>query len=69
MVPSRTPREVVQRLNAAVNAALATEEVRSRLAGMGARPTGGSVEEYQRHLRAEVALWTQVVRESGATAE
>ena len=69
MVPWRTPREVVQRLNAAVNAALATEEVRSRLAGMGARPTGGSVEEYQRHLRAEVALWTQVVRESGATAE
>jgi tripartite-type tricarboxylate transporter receptor subunit TctC len=69
MVPARTPREIVQRLNATVNAALATEEVRSRLAAMGARPTGGSVEDYQRHLRAEVALWTQVVRESGATAE
>ena len=69
MVPARTPREVVQRLNAAVNAALATEEVKSRLAGMGARPTGGSVEDYQRYLRAEVALWTQVVKESGATAE
>ncbi|MBX9702164.1 MAG: tripartite tricarboxylate transporter substrate binding protein [Acetobacteraceae bacterium] len=69
MVPARTPPAVVQRLNAAVNAALATEEVRSRLAGMGARPTGGSVEDYQRHLRAEIALWAQVVRESGATAE
>lgn len=69
MVPARTPEAVVQRLNAAVNAALATEDMKARLAGMGARPTGGSVEDYRRHLRAEVALWTQVVRESGATAE
>jgi tripartite-type tricarboxylate transporter receptor subunit TctC len=69
MVPARTPGPAVARLNAAANAALATEEVRARLAGMGARPTGGSPEDYARHLRAEVALWTQVVRESGATAE
>jgi tripartite-type tricarboxylate transporter receptor subunit TctC len=69
MAPSRTPREVVQKLNGAVNDALQTEAMKSRLAAMGARPTGGSVEAYAAHLKAEIALWTRVVKESGATAE
>ncbi|MBY0333569.1 MAG: tripartite tricarboxylate transporter substrate binding protein [Acetobacteraceae bacterium] len=69
MVPARTPAPIVAQLNAAVNAALRTEEVRARLAAMGARPTGGTPEENARFLREEVALWARVVKDSGATAE
>ena len=69
MVPARTPAPIVAQLNAAVNAALRTEEVRARLAAMGARPTGGTPEENARYLREEVALWARVVKDSGATAE
>ena len=69
MAPARTPPGAVARLNAAVNAALRDEEVTARLAGMGAWATGGTAEDYARFLEAEVALWTRVVRESGATAE
>ncbi|WP_135467160.1 Bug family tripartite tricarboxylate transporter substrate binding protein [Crenalkalicoccus roseus] len=69
MVPARTPAPVVARLNAAANAALADAEVKARLAAMGARPTGGTAEDYARYLAAEVALWARVVQESGATAE
>jgi tripartite-type tricarboxylate transporter receptor subunit TctC len=69
MVPARTPAPIVTRLNAAVNKALAEGEVRTRLAAMGARPTGGSPEDYARHLAAELVLWRRVVTESGATAE
>ena len=41
----------------------------ARLAAQGARPTGGSPEDYAGFLRSEVGLWARVVRESGATAE
>jgi tripartite-type tricarboxylate transporter receptor subunit TctC len=69
MVPARTPPAVVAQLNAAVNAALQTEEVRARLAAMGASPTGGSPDDYAAFLAKELALWQRVVKESGATAE
>jgi tripartite-type tricarboxylate transporter receptor subunit TctC len=69
MAPARTPPATIARLNAAVNAALADEEVKARLAAMGARPTGGSAEAYGRTLASEIELWARVVRESGATAE
>ncbi|TCZ53634.1 Bug family tripartite tricarboxylate transporter substrate binding protein [Roseicella aquatilis] len=69
LAPARTPPATIARLNAAVNAALRDDEVTARLAGMGARPTGGSAEDYAGYLASEVALWTRVVQESGATAE
>lgn len=69
MAPARIPPAALARLNAAVNAALAAPEVRTRLADMGASPTGGTPEDYARHLRTEVELWSRVVAESGATAE
>ncbi len=69
MVPAKTPPAAIARLNAAVNVALRDEEVKARLSGMGARPTGGSPEDNARFLAAELALWKRVVAESGATAE
>ena len=69
LAPAKTPPAAIARLNAAVNAALRDEEVTARLAGMGAWATGGTAEDYARFLDAEIALWSQVVRESGATAE
>ena len=35
----------------------------------GARPTGGTPEDYSGYLRQEVERWAGVVKESGATAE
>ncbi|MBK1657192.1 Bug family tripartite tricarboxylate transporter substrate binding protein [Paracraurococcus ruber] len=69
MAPARTPPEAIARLNGAVNSALRDEEVRKRLAAMGATPSGGTAGDYARYLAAEVALWARVVQESGATAE
>jgi len=66
MAPARTPPAAIARLNAAVNAALRDDEVKARLAGMGARPTGGSAEDYAKYLAAEIELWGRVVKESGA---
>ena len=66
MAPAKTPPATVARLNAAVVAALADDEVKARLAGMGARPTPGDVAAYAAYLDAEIALWSRVVKESGA---
>jgi tripartite-type tricarboxylate transporter receptor subunit TctC len=41
-----TPRPIIDKLNAALNAALATDEVRQRLAIEGAEPQPTTPEEY-----------------------
>jgi tripartite-type tricarboxylate transporter receptor subunit TctC len=52
-VASRTPREVVARLNRAVNAAVKSPEVVERMAGIGMEPAATTTEEYEKRLRAE----------------
>ena len=69
MAPARTPPEVVARLNQAVNAALRDPGVAGRVDQMGAWPTGGSPADYDRYLKAELALWGRVVPETGASEE
>jgi len=69
MAPARTPPATIARLNAAANQALADPELRARLAAMGAQPTGGTAAAYGAFLASEVALWSRVVQESGATAD
>jgi len=69
LAPAGTPAPVIARLNAEVNRALRTPEVRERLASEGGEPLGGSPEQFASFLKAEHAKWGRVVRESGARAE
>jgi len=48
--PGATPRPVVQRLNAALNAASATQNVRQRFAELGVEPVQGSPEDAARFV-------------------
>ena len=61
--PAGTPRGVVDRLNAEVNRALGTPEMKERLAAAGAEPGGGPPAELGQLDAAEVAKWTRLVRE------
>jgi len=69
LAPAGTPTAIIARLNAEVNRALKTPEVRERLASEGGEALGGSPEQFASFLRAEHAKWGRVVRESGARAE
>ena len=69
LAPARTPAPIIARLNAEVNRALKTPEVRERLAAEGGEALGGSPEQFASFLKAEHAKWGRVVRESGARAE
>jgi tripartite-type tricarboxylate transporter receptor subunit TctC len=67
--PAGTPRAVVQRLNAELNAVLADPAARERLAVLGIDPTPGTPEQYLDEVRRDLARYGQVVRSAGIKAE
>jgi tripartite-type tricarboxylate transporter receptor subunit TctC len=67
--PAATPRAVVQRLNAELNAVLADPAARERLAVLGIDPTPGTPEQYLEEVRRDLARYGQVVRSAGIKAE
>jgi tripartite-type tricarboxylate transporter receptor subunit TctC len=69
VAPPGTPRAIIERLNAALNAALASEEVRARLAIDGAEPLPGTPADYGADIDREETQWSKVVKASGAKAE
>jgi tripartite-type tricarboxylate transporter receptor subunit TctC len=64
-VKAGTSNEVIAGLNAAVNAALATEKVQHVFANLGAEPVGGTAAEFGAFMSSQIAHWGSVVRESG----
>jgi tripartite-type tricarboxylate transporter receptor subunit TctC len=66
IAPAKTPRPILTRLNAEVNAIVNTAEVRQQLANLGINPIGrGSLDELQAFVKAEVIRWRNVVQEAG----
>jgi tripartite-type tricarboxylate transporter receptor subunit TctC len=66
IAPAGLPRAVLDRLNAAVNAAIASPELKERLFLLGSEGGGGSPEDYAELIRRDSAKWADVVRRSGA---
>jgi tripartite-type tricarboxylate transporter receptor subunit TctC len=60
-----TPDNVVDRLNSAINKALAVPRVRDALAKLSAETAGGSPAEFGTHIASQMAYWTKVVNDSG----
>jgi tripartite-type tricarboxylate transporter receptor subunit TctC len=65
MVRRGTPDEIVTKLNAAVNAALAKPEVSAAITKLSAEPAGGTPAAFGTHVAAQIAHWGKVVKESG----
>ncbi|HEX7053185.1 MAG TPA: tripartite tricarboxylate transporter substrate-binding protein [Burkholderiales bacterium] len=63
--PAGTPREVVLKINAALNRALAQAPVRERLEALGFEAAPMSPDEFQAFLAGEVAKYGKVVRDLG----
>jgi tripartite-type tricarboxylate transporter receptor subunit TctC len=69
LMPARTPREIVIRLNREILRILRMPDVRARLATQGAEPVGNTPEEYARSLKADLARWAKVVAATGIRAD
>jgi tripartite-type tricarboxylate transporter receptor subunit TctC len=62
MAPIKTPRPVVDKLNAAFNTALKNPRVRPRLDEANLIIGGGTPEQFAAYMRAEVDRWAQVIK-------
>ena len=60
-VPAGTPRDVVARLNQAVNAALAQPEVRKKLLDLNLVAQGSTSEQLSAQLAGEIKRWGEVI--------
>ena len=63
-VPARTPQDIVARINADTNAALAHPSVKTRLEELGATPKGSTPAELANFLKSEIDKWGPVIREA-----
>ena len=67
--PAGTPPDVINKLNAALNKAMASAEVVDRFTQLGMAAAPNSVSEFGTFLKAEVPKWAAVVKSSGAKAD
>lgn len=66
---SKTPPEILNKLNAEINRAIESKDVKEKLTGLGLDTKSLSASEFKQYVKVEVPKWAKAVKESGATAE
>src|SRR2546421_5268161 len=69
VAPAGTPQAIIDKLNVALNAALAEEDVRARIVADGAEPLPTTPAEYAADIDREETKWSAIVKMSGARVE
>jgi len=69
VAPAGTPQPIIDKLNTALNAALAEEDVRARIIADGAEPLATTPAEYAADIDREETKWSAIVKLSGARVE
>jgi tripartite-type tricarboxylate transporter receptor subunit TctC len=64
LAPAGTARDVVNRLNAIIVQALASPDVRERLAGQGAEPVGNTPDQFTAQMQRDLVKWAKVVKDA-----
>jgi tripartite-type tricarboxylate transporter receptor subunit TctC len=67
--PAGTPSPIVKRLHEAFLKVQADPEVRTRLATAGLTPVDGSPDDFGKYIRSEIAKWSKVAKDIGATID
>jgi tripartite-type tricarboxylate transporter receptor subunit TctC len=69
LAPAGTPKAIIAKLNAEINAALKMPDVRAKLEAAGIEIQGGTPQEYAALIKSDLAKWGKVVKEAGIAAE
>jgi tripartite-type tricarboxylate transporter receptor subunit TctC len=64
VVPAGTPQAVVQKVQRDMAEALASEDVKAKLAGLGLDPVGNTPDAFDKVIKAETRKWTDIVRKA-----
>jgi tripartite-type tricarboxylate transporter receptor subunit TctC len=67
--PAKTPEATIRTLNASINRALASAELREKFAKLGLEPTGGSPADLAAVMKRDTDRWAPVVKASGFRAD
>ena len=67
--PSKTPKDVIARLNNEINKSLSSSDMKKTFVDFGAEPETATPEAFSSFVRAEIAKWTKVVRAAGIKPE
>jgi len=66
LVPAKTPRPVIDRLNKTLASVLDSAAVKEQFSVQGLEPTPTSPQEFGAYLETEVKKWAKVIKASGA---
>jgi tripartite-type tricarboxylate transporter receptor subunit TctC len=69
MVPAKTPRDIVNRLQAEVQKALASDDVKERFTKLGAEAFVLQPEQFDRYIKDEIEVNAKVVKAAGITPQ
>jgi len=63
--PAKTPRAIIDKLNADIIRALNSPDLRTQLTAQGADPTGSTSEQYTAFMQNEIVKWGKVIKAAG----
>ena len=69
VAPVGLPKPIITRLNAEVQAMVASPAFREKVTAIGSEPMSGSPEQFTQFIRSESAKWADVIKRAGAKAE
>ena len=69
LAPAKTPKPVIDKLNAEIVKIINRSDVKEAWAKQGAVPMSMSPAEFDKYIRADIEKWAQVVKVSGAKIE
>jgi tripartite-type tricarboxylate transporter receptor subunit TctC len=69
LVPAKTPRPIIDKLNKALNAVLAEPAIRAQLLDQGAEAVGGSPEALGKVIATEVPKWIKLAKDANIKAD
>ena len=64
IAPAKMPKPIVTKLNLAMVEALKSPDVVNRLATDGSTPVGSTPEQFNAHIKSEIAKWKRLVKEA-----
>ena len=67
--PAGTPREIIDKVNAVVDAFLKSDDGRQQLGKMGITPLGGTPEALKGHIERETAKWGPIIKQANISLQ